>query len=163
MVLPGHRGQPGQFRRDTQAGSLYWLGHRDANGQYLDGARSYKLTVPPPVPPSCSGPSPPTTLARGARSRLTKTRRCFTVQSPMPSTVPGNQATSNRPTDRRRSFRPSRKGRLERPHTWHVYVRRGTSDARARSMAPARYVAVWWTLPLTLTGPFLVVTHSQVR
>jgi hypothetical protein len=38
------------FRRDTQAGSLYWLGHRDATGAYLDGGRAYKLTVPLPVP-----------------------------------------------------------------------------------------------------------------
>jgi hypothetical protein len=38
------------FRRDTHAGSLYWLGLRDATGAYLDGGRSYKLTVPLPVP-----------------------------------------------------------------------------------------------------------------
>ncbi|MGH3216440.1 MAG: DUF1214 domain-containing protein [Trebonia sp.] len=38
------------FRRDTQAGSLYWLGLRDAAGAYLDGGRTYKLTVPLPVP-----------------------------------------------------------------------------------------------------------------
>jgi hypothetical protein len=38
------------FRRDSQAGSLYWLGHRDATGAYLDGGRAYKLTVPLPVP-----------------------------------------------------------------------------------------------------------------
>src|SRR5690242_19057572 len=38
------------FRRDPQAGSLYWLGHRDATGAYLDGGRAYKLTVPLPVP-----------------------------------------------------------------------------------------------------------------
>jgi hypothetical protein len=41
---------PAMFRRDTHAGSLYWLGHRDADGQYLDGHRSYQLTVPLPVP-----------------------------------------------------------------------------------------------------------------
>src|SRR5689334_1530214 len=50
MVLPGHRRFPGMFRRDPQAGSLYWLGHRDATGAYLDGGRAYKLTVPLPVP-----------------------------------------------------------------------------------------------------------------
>jgi hypothetical protein len=38
------------FRRDTKAGSLYWLGLRDSAGRYLDGGRSYKLTVPTPVP-----------------------------------------------------------------------------------------------------------------
>jgi len=41
---------PAMFRRDTRAGSLYWLGLRDASGAYLDGARSYRLTVPLPVP-----------------------------------------------------------------------------------------------------------------
>jgi hypothetical protein len=41
---------PAMFRRDTQAGSLYWLGLRDEEGVYLDGGQSYRLTVPLPVP-----------------------------------------------------------------------------------------------------------------
>ena len=41
---------PAMFRRDTQAGSLYWLGHKDKTGAYLDGGKSYKLAVPLPVP-----------------------------------------------------------------------------------------------------------------
>jgi hypothetical protein len=41
---------PAMFRRDTQAGSLYWLGLRDNTGAYLDGGKNYKLTVPLPVP-----------------------------------------------------------------------------------------------------------------
>ena len=41
---------PAMFRRDAGAGSLYWLGIRDARGAYLNGARNYKLTVPLPVP-----------------------------------------------------------------------------------------------------------------
>ena len=41
---------PAMFRRDTRAGSLYWLGLRDASGAYLDGSRGYRLTVPLPVP-----------------------------------------------------------------------------------------------------------------
>lgn len=41
---------PAMFRRDTKAGSLYWLGLRDASGHYLDGGRTYRLTVPLPVP-----------------------------------------------------------------------------------------------------------------
>ena len=41
---------PAMFRRDPQAGSLYWLGLRDGTGAYLDGAKNYKLTVPLPVP-----------------------------------------------------------------------------------------------------------------
>jgi hypothetical protein len=41
---------PAMFRRDASAGSLYWLGLRDAHGDYLDGSQSYKLTVPLPVP-----------------------------------------------------------------------------------------------------------------
>lgn len=41
---------PAMFRRDPGAGSLYWLGARDAKGVYLDGGRQYTLTVPQPVP-----------------------------------------------------------------------------------------------------------------
>lgn len=41
---------PAMFRRDAQAGSLYWLGLRDASGSYLDGGKRYKLAVPLPVP-----------------------------------------------------------------------------------------------------------------
>ena len=41
---------PAMFRRETQAGSLYWLGLRDAEGAYLDGGKTYKLSVPQPVP-----------------------------------------------------------------------------------------------------------------
>jgi hypothetical protein len=41
---------PAMFRRTAAAGSLYWLGVRDATGAFLDGSRSYRLTVPLPVP-----------------------------------------------------------------------------------------------------------------
>lgn len=41
---------PAMFRRDPAAGSLYWLGLRDSSGAYLDGGRTYRLTVPQPVP-----------------------------------------------------------------------------------------------------------------
>lgn len=41
---------PAMFRRAPGAGSLYWLGLRDRDGAYLDGAKSYKLVVPRPVP-----------------------------------------------------------------------------------------------------------------
>jgi hypothetical protein len=41
---------PAMFRRAVGQGSLYWLAHRDATGAYLDGARTYRLTVPLPVP-----------------------------------------------------------------------------------------------------------------
>ena len=41
---------PAMFRRDTYAGSLYWLGLRDKSGAYLDGGKNYKLSVPLPVP-----------------------------------------------------------------------------------------------------------------
>jgi hypothetical protein len=41
---------PAMFRRTKGAGSLYWLGHRDATGAYLDGGKTYQLTVPLPVP-----------------------------------------------------------------------------------------------------------------
>ena len=41
---------PAMFRRSAGAGSLYWLGTRDATGAFLDGANSYRLAVPLPVP-----------------------------------------------------------------------------------------------------------------
>lgn len=41
---------PAMFRRTAAAGSLYWLGTRDRTGAYLDGAKTYRLTVPLPVP-----------------------------------------------------------------------------------------------------------------
>jgi len=41
---------PAMFRRDPGAGSLYWLGARDAQGAYLDGGKQYTLSVPQPVP-----------------------------------------------------------------------------------------------------------------
>jgi hypothetical protein len=41
---------PAMFRRDPGAGSLYWLGMRDDSGAYVDGGKTYKLTVPLPVP-----------------------------------------------------------------------------------------------------------------
>jgi hypothetical protein len=41
---------PAMFRRTKGAGSLYWLGHRDATGANVDGGKTYKLNVPLPVP-----------------------------------------------------------------------------------------------------------------
>jgi hypothetical protein len=41
---------PAMFRRSAGAGSLYWLGNRDATGAFVDGGKTYKLTVPLPVP-----------------------------------------------------------------------------------------------------------------
>jgi len=41
---------PAMFARKAGSGSLYWLGQRDATGVYLDGGKTYKLTVPQPVP-----------------------------------------------------------------------------------------------------------------
>jgi len=41
---------PAMFRRDTQAGSLYWLGRTDKDGTALDGGKAYVLRVPLPVP-----------------------------------------------------------------------------------------------------------------
>lgn len=38
------------FKRDPTAGSLYWLGVRDTTGATLDGGKTYKLSVPQPVP-----------------------------------------------------------------------------------------------------------------
>jgi Uncharacterized conserved protein len=41
---------PAMFRRNEDAGSLYWLGTRDKSGAFLNGSKTYKLTVPLPVP-----------------------------------------------------------------------------------------------------------------
>jgi hypothetical protein len=41
---------PKMFARKPGAGSLYWLGLRDKDGAYLDGGKTYKLSVPQPVP-----------------------------------------------------------------------------------------------------------------
>ena len=38
------------FSRSPGAGSLYWLGVRDKDDNWLDGGKTYKLTVPQPVP-----------------------------------------------------------------------------------------------------------------
>ena len=38
------------FKRSLGARSLYWQGQRDKNGNYLDGSKTYKLTIPQPVP-----------------------------------------------------------------------------------------------------------------
>ena len=55
---------PAMFKRDTTAGSLYWLGVRDATGATLDGAKIYRLAVPSPCPASSSGPSPSTVTVK---------------------------------------------------------------------------------------------------
>ncbi|PZF73613.1 DUF1254 domain-containing protein [Taibaiella soli] len=41
---------PAMFRRQAGQGSLYWLGLRDKTGAYVDGGKTYKLTIPQPVP-----------------------------------------------------------------------------------------------------------------
>lgn len=41
---------PKMVLRTAGAGSLYWLGLRDKDGAYLDGGKTYKLSVPEPVP-----------------------------------------------------------------------------------------------------------------
>ena len=38
------------FNRKAGAGSLYWLGARDGTGAFLDGGKTYKLSIPQPVP-----------------------------------------------------------------------------------------------------------------
>jgi hypothetical protein len=43
---------PAMFRREVGQGSLYWLACRDSDGQYLAGDRTYRMTVPLPVPAS---------------------------------------------------------------------------------------------------------------
>lgn len=41
---------PSMFRRKEGSGSLYWLGLKDNTGKYVDGSKTYKLTIPTPVP-----------------------------------------------------------------------------------------------------------------
>ena len=41
---------PAAFRRARGAAPLYWVCLHDEDGNYLDGAKTYRLTVPQPVP-----------------------------------------------------------------------------------------------------------------
>lgn len=41
---------PAMFRRVAGGGSLYWFTAHDNHGDYLDGARTYTLTIPLPAP-----------------------------------------------------------------------------------------------------------------
>jgi hypothetical protein len=41
---------PAMFNRKAGAGSLYWLSVRDNAGAFLDGGKTYKLSIPQPVP-----------------------------------------------------------------------------------------------------------------
>jgi hypothetical protein len=41
---------PKMVLRVEGAGSLYWLGLRDNDGAYLDGSKTYRLSIPQPVP-----------------------------------------------------------------------------------------------------------------
>ncbi len=43
---------PAMFRRTPGPGTLYWLGLRDIDGEYLDGGHHYMLRIPQPVPAS---------------------------------------------------------------------------------------------------------------
>jgi hypothetical protein len=43
---------PAMFRRRVGSGSLYWMSTRDRTGAYLDGRKTYRLTLPSPVPAS---------------------------------------------------------------------------------------------------------------
>src|SRR5262245_29341332 len=41
---------PAMFRRKAGGGSVYWFAARDRDGAFVDGGKTYKLTVPQPVP-----------------------------------------------------------------------------------------------------------------
>lgn len=41
---------PKMVLREEGAGSLYWLGLRGRDGAYLDGGKTYRLSIPQPVP-----------------------------------------------------------------------------------------------------------------
>src|SRR5262245_60357220 len=41
---------PAMFRRQAGGGSVYWFAARDMNGVFVDGSKTYKLTIPQPVP-----------------------------------------------------------------------------------------------------------------
>jgi hypothetical protein len=41
---------PSMARRKEGMGSLYWLGLKDKDGKYVDGAKTYKLNMPTPLP-----------------------------------------------------------------------------------------------------------------
>ena len=73
---------PAMFRRSAGAGSLYWLGTRDATGAYLDGASPTRSPCRSQSPRSCSGRSPSMTWRPAARSPRTRTSpRCARCSS----------------------------------------------------------------------------------
>jgi hypothetical protein len=41
---------PAMFRRKAGGGAVHWLGARDHQGAFLNGGKSYKLSIPVPVP-----------------------------------------------------------------------------------------------------------------
>jgi hypothetical protein len=41
---------PAMFRRQAGGGSVYWFAARDKTGAFVDGSKTYKLTIPQPVP-----------------------------------------------------------------------------------------------------------------
>ena len=96
---------PAMFRRDTHAGSLYWLGHRDADGSYLNGSSTYKLDIRETQGADSVdlyfGPTPPKgTKTAGSRpSPATDGSPPFASTAPNkpPSTAPGGPATSSPP------------------------------------------------------------------
>jgi hypothetical protein len=67
---------PKMFLRTAGAGSLYWLGLRE-DGAYLDGGKTYKLSVPQPVPQKLFWSSRCTTARPARKSKRIRTRlRC---------------------------------------------------------------------------------------
>jgi hypothetical protein len=41
---------PAMVKKSLGVGALYWLGHRDSSGNYLNGSDTYKLSIPTNVP-----------------------------------------------------------------------------------------------------------------
>ena len=97
---------PAMFRRAAGAGSLYWLGLRDADGTYLDGARTYRLAVPQPVPGKLFWSITVYDAETAARSAPTRTRppcgRCSSWPTPAPAR-PGSCGSVRWPLRERRA------------------------------------------------------------
>ena len=52
LLLPLHGLTPAMCMRLTGIGSQYLIAIRDADGAFLDGARDYRITLPPDIPQS---------------------------------------------------------------------------------------------------------------
>jgi hypothetical protein len=82
---------PAMIMRLTDIGSQYLIQAVDSNGEYFDGNKIYKVTLPPNVPAGNSGLSPSTTTRRArcsTRHSATRALAARAIRRPPPKPVP---------------------------------------------------------------------------